>query len=104
MPRWPATKTVLPLSSNGMLAICDLAFGILQIAGHHFLHQIGEARLRLPAKLLPRLAGIADQKVDFGRTEIGRIDAHHGLAGLDVDAGLLDARAAPLDGAADFGE
>src|SRR5207244_3368346 len=55
-------------------------------------------------ELLARLAGIADQKVDFGRTEINRIDAHKGLAGLLVEAGFLHALAAPFDLAADFGE
>src|ERR1700756_4672322 len=104
MPRCPATKTVLPFSLNGGLAISDLQSGLAQIARHHFLHELRKARLRLPAELLPRLAGIADQKIDLGRTEIGGIDADDGLAGFFVDAGFLDALAAPLDVAADLGK
>src|SRR5271154_1549456 len=104
MPRWPATKTVLPFRSNGVPAIGDLPFGDRKIARHHFADKLRQGRLRLPTELLARLAGIADQEVDFGRTEINRIDPHHGLAGLLVDAGFFDALAAPLDLAADFGE
>src|SRR6516164_8362817 len=104
MPRWPATKTVLPFSSNGMLPIGNLSPGDLEIAGHHFLHELRKARLRLPAERLARLAGIADQDIDFCRTEICRVDADHGLAGFLVDAGLLDALAAPFNAAADLGK
>ena len=46
------------------------------------LTSCGEGRLGLPAELLARLAGVADQKIDFGRPEIDRIDANEGLAGL----------------------
>src|SRR5882724_1359695 len=70
MPRWPATKTVLPFSSNGVLAIGDLPLCDCQIARHHLFDELGERRLRLPAELLVCLAGIADQKIDLGRTEI----------------------------------
>src|SRR5256885_10441422 len=104
MPRWPATKTVLPFRSNGSFAMGGLTPGGQEIAGHHFLDELGERRLRLPAELVPRLAGIADQKIDLGRPEIDGIDANHGLAGFFVDAGFIDALAAPFDAAADFGE
>src|SRR5438132_7499340 len=60
MPRWPATKTVLPFSSNGVLAIGNLPPCDGQIARDHLFHELGERRLRLPAELLLRLAGIAD--------------------------------------------
>src|SRR5258708_39805818 len=102
MPRCPATKTCLPFSSTGVLAIGNLAGGNREIARHHFLDELRKARLRLPAELLARLAGVADQEVDFGRAEIYGIDANHRLAGFLVDAGLLDALAAPFDAAADF--
>src|ERR1700683_1266092 len=59
IPLWPATKTRLPLSSNGVLAIGHLTPGDCKIAGHHLLDEVGEARLRLPAELLVRLAGVA---------------------------------------------
>src|ERR1700756_2956580 len=104
MPRCPATKTVLPFSSKGVLAISDLQSGLAQIARHHFLDELRKARLRLPAELLLRLAGIADQKIDLGGPEIDGVDPHHGLAGLLVDAGPLDAFPAPSDAAADLGK
>src|SRR5580692_8389631 len=104
MPRWPATKTRWPFSSNGVLAIGHLAPGDCEIAGHHLLDEFGEARLRFPAELLVRLAGVADQKVDLGGTEILRIDPNQRLAGFLVDAGFLDTLAAPFDAASDFGE
>src|SRR5664279_1949211 len=108
MPRCPATKTVLPFSSNGVsngiFAIGNLPPRDLEIARHHFLDQLRKTRLRRPTQFLPRLAGVADQFVDFGGTEIGRIDADDGLAGGRIDAGFVDPFAAPLDAAADFGE
>src|SRR5436190_12025501 len=100
IPRWPATKTDLPFRSNGIFAIGNLPAGHCKIASHHFLDELGEARLRLPAKLLARLAGVADQEIDFRRTEIRRIDAHDRFAGSLIDAGFLHALAAPIDAAA----
>src|SRR5438552_6200126 len=79
MPRWPATKTVLPFNSNAVLAIGDFALRGHQIACDHSLHELGEGRLRLPAELLPRLARIADQHIDLGRAEISRVDPHQCL-------------------------
>src|SRR5450631_3610020 len=104
MPRCPATKTVLPFSSNGILAIGNLPPRDCKIARHHFLDQLRKTRLRRPAQFLPRLAGVADQLIDFGGAEIGGVDANDGLAGAGVDADLIHALAAPLDAAADFGE
>src|ERR1700722_19794198 len=66
IPRCPATKTVLPFSSNGVFAIGDLPPGDIEIACHHLLDELGEGRFRLPAKLLARLAGVADQLIDLG--------------------------------------
>src|ERR1700693_4579252 len=104
MPLCPATKTVLPSSSNGVLAIGDLPPRNREISRHHLLDQLREARLRFPAELIARLAGVADQKIDFGGTEIHGIDAPNGLAGCCVDAGFLDALAAPFDAAANLRE
>src|ERR1700722_14581325 len=102
IPRCPATKTVLPFSSNGVFAMGHLPLGNRPVARHHLLDELGEGRFRLPAELLLCLAGIADQKIDLGGTEVDGIDPHHRLAGRLIDAGLLDALAAPLDAAADF--
>src|SRR6202011_1835914 len=88
IPPCPATKTVLPFSSNGVPAIGNLPPGDFEIACHHFLDKLREARLRLPAELFPRLAGVADQKIDLGGAEVHGIDANHGLAGFLVDPGL----------------
>src|ERR1700686_656785 len=104
IPLCPATKTVFPFRSNGVLAIGNLAPRDRKVARDHLLHKLGKARLRFPAELLARLAGVADQKVDFGRAEVHGVDANHGLAGLPVGAGLLHALAAPLDAAPQFGE
>src|SRR4051812_25668862 len=35
----------------------------------HHAHELGKLDLRLPTERGPRLRGIADQQVDFGRTE-----------------------------------
>src|SRR5580704_8241762 len=102
IPPCPATKTVLPFSSNGVLAIGDLPPGDRKIAVDHFLDQLRKARLRLPAELFAGLAGVADQEIDLGGAKIHRIDANHRLAGFPVDAGFLDTLAAPLDGTANF--
>src|ERR1700691_370321 len=104
IPLCPATKTLLPLSSNGVFAIGDLPPRNRDISRHHLLDQLRKARLRFPTELLARLAGVADQKIDFGGTEIHGIDAHDSFAGLLVDAGLVGALAAPLNDAADLGE
>src|SRR5215208_6816983 len=102
IPRWPATKTDLPFSSNGIFPIGNLPPRDRKIACHHLLDELREARLRLPAKLLACLARVTDQELDFGRTEIRRIDANDCFAGLFVDTGFLRALAAPLDTAAYF--
>src|SRR5579872_2908770 len=104
IPRCPATKTFFPFRSNGVLAIGNLTPGDLEIAGHHLPDKFGKTRLRLPAEFLVCLAGVADQKVNLGRTKVNGIDANDGLAGFLVDAGFLDALAAPFDRPADLGE
>src|SRR5580704_254486 len=104
IPLCPATKTVLPFSSNGVLAIGDLSPGDREIARHHLPDEFGEGRFRLPAEHPARLAGVADQFIDFGGAKIYGIDAYQRLFRLRIDAGLLNALAAPDDAAADFGK
>src|SRR5207244_7821293 len=72
IPRCPATKTLLPFSSNGVLAIGNLPPGYLKIARHHFPDELREACLRLPAEHLARLAGVTAELIDFGGAELGR--------------------------------
>src|SRR5690242_4178751 len=102
MPRWPATKTFLPFSSNGTLAIGRLALCLVEIGRDHLLHKLGKPCFGLPTKFLPRFAGVADQEVDLGRPEVCRIDPYHGLSGFCVDAALFNPLAAPPNRAADF--
>src|SRR5207344_3575437 len=70
IPLGPATKTVLPFRSNGVLAIGNLVPRDRKVSRDHLFDELGETCLRLPAKLLSRLAGVTDQEVDFGRAEI----------------------------------
>src|SRR5260370_18591982 len=93
--RSPPPTTVLHCCTTGILGMGSLALANRASARHHFLDELRKARLRIPAELLPRLAGVADQEIDFGRAEIYGIDANQSLAGFLVDAGLLDALAAP---------
>src|SRR3984893_1500636 len=128
MPRWPATKTRLPLSSNGSAVAAGsrvtkwfsnvawrrtsvmpidallLQPHLLAVAVDHRLDEVLKARLVTPAKLLVRLAGIAEQKIDLGRAEIARINFDQDFSGLGVDPGLLDAGAAPGDPTAHMAE
>src|SRR5690349_2633104 len=67
IPRCPATKTVLPFSSNGAFAIGSLLPRDLEIARHHLPDQLRKTPLWRPAELFARLGGIADQEVDLGR-------------------------------------
>src|SRR5216683_1238394 len=66
MPRWPATKAVLPFSSNGTFAIGNLPACGCEVGRYHLLDELGKWGFRLPTELFARLAGIADQKIDFG--------------------------------------
>src|SRR4051794_40979231 len=90
MPRWPATKTLLPVSSNGTFATRRVPFCVRQITRQHLGDELCKAPLRRPAEHLARLAGVANEEIDLGGAEIGRIDLHDRLAARLVDAGLLD--------------
>src|SRR5665213_2922525 len=104
MPRCPATKTVLPFSSNGVLSIGGLPPGGNKIARDHFLHELDERRFRLPAELCTRLGGVADQQIDLCGAEIHGIDANQRLTGFLVDACFVDPLTAPRDHAANLGQ
>ena len=54
----------------------------LEVVRHHFLHHRFETGPGLPAEPAARLARIAEQRVDFRRTEVLRVDrddrlSHH---------------------------
>src|ERR1700744_4801332 len=82
MPRCPATKTVLPFSSNGVFAIGGPPPGGREVARGHFLYEFDERRFRFPAELCTRLGSVANQQIDLGRAEIHRIDPNQSLAGF----------------------
>src|SRR5437773_9910834 len=73
-----------------------VALGLAQILAHHFLDELLEARLSLPAQFLLRPGGIADEGVDFGGTEIARV---HGddFFSRGVERVLVYAFAVPLE-------
>src|SRR5215470_5034276 len=121
MPRWPATKTRLPARSNGsafaagsrvmsqsalIMPIDAFAFQshLLAVAVDHLVDEIRKARLVAPAKLLVRLAGVAEQHLDLGRAEIARIDFNENLSGLGINPGFIDAFTTPRDLAAHMAE
>src|SRR5271156_990499 len=118
MPRWPATKTRRPRSSNsGALATWAVApesiaaaMALLlepdqiEVGHHHVLHEFVERHAMAPAELVVRLARVADQGIDFGRPKIARVDLDEHLAGILIQSLLVGALASPDDGAADAGE
>src|SRR4029077_16327207 len=116
-PRWPATKTRRPRRANSgtfaasaapesIVAAMALLLGPdrLEIGLDHVLHQFVERHAMPPAELVVRLARIADQGLDFGRTEVTRIDLDQHLSGFLIQSLLVGAGAFPDDGAADAGE
>src|ERR1700733_13909101 len=118
MPRWPATKTRRPRRSNsGAFAAWAVPPGSvaaamtlllepdrLEVGLHHLIHQLVERHAMPPAELVVRLARVSDQGLDFGRTEIARIDRDEHLAGFLIQSLLVGALTFPDDGAADTGE
>src|SRR3984885_1185369 len=118
MPRWPATKTRRPRRSNsGAFAAWAVPSGSvaaamalllepdrLKVGLHHVLHQFVERHAMPPAELVVRLARVADQGLDFGRTKVARVDLDEHLAGLLIQSLLIGAVAFPDDGAADAGK
>src|SRR5256885_825677 len=66
-------RPILNLYAVAVLLHQRVALGLAQILAHHFLDELLEARLRLPAQFLFRPRGIADEGVDFGGPEIARV-------------------------------
>ena len=63
----------------------------LQIGLNHLLDQVRKAGAMLPAQLLLRLCGVAQQAVDLRRAKVARIDLDQDLARRRVGALFLDA-------------
>src|ERR1700709_982210 len=109
MTRLPARSN----NSGGLIGAASAVVGTvaLLLAAHgakilvdHFSHQRVEAGAVLPAELLPRLRGIADQQFDLGLAEVTRVDFDPHAAGPRLDALLVDAAAAPLELDAEMAE
>jgi len=62
----------------------------------HLFDEAVEAHAMPPAERLPRLAGIADQEIDLGRTEIARIDLDQHAVRARFDTFLIHTFAAPF--------
>src|ERR1700754_2338326 len=120
MPRCPATNTRLRLEiiTSLLLAFVDREAVLMhervlarfgQVADHHLAHELFEGRARLPAELFLRLGRVAEQRLDFGRAVIARIDFDDDIADLharierDVrhDAAFVVALAFPAEFDAD---
>ena len=62
----------------------------LEIFSDHFLDQFLESHLRCPTQFGPGFGRVAQQRVDFGGSEVARIDADYGAARSRVDGVLVD--------------
>src|SRR5712692_4607779 len=109
MPRWPATKSLRAFTGEAprrslVVVVCGesmllhelVALGGFEVLAHHLGDELLEAYLRRPAELRARLARIAEERLDFGRPEVARIDRHDAAA-RRVVALLAHAPAAPLE-------
>src|SRR5262249_4981976 len=68
----------------------------LEIRARHLGDELGEAHARLPAELGARVGGVAEQRLDFGRAEVARIDRHPALARA-VERPFVDSGALPAE-------
>ena len=62
-----------------------------EIGHHHVAHQIIQPGCRLPTQLLLRLGRVANQEINFCRTEITRINTDKRRAGLRMQTGFVNA-------------
>src|SRR5690606_10861056 len=103
-----ADRNIVPVLLEQGVTAGDLQVFIDHL-GAHLLH----ADLRRPAQLLLGLARIAQQRLDFRRTEVARIDAHDDVAFLQCrrlvaldafdDGPLVDTAALEAQAYAQFG-
>src|SRR5262245_16613422 len=68
-----------------------------EVGINHFGNQLFKRRRVCPLQHGTRLGWIAEQKVDFSRTEVTRIDLNPRATGARVDALLVHAGSAPDD-------
>ena len=63
-----------------------IPFSKQEILAHHLLDQITEPRARAPAEFAARLARIAEQRFNLGRTEVAWVDADVTAQGAAFEA------------------
>src|SRR5437016_2107643 len=73
-----------------------------QISFDHIAHQGIESCFVAPAELLARLARVAEELIDFSRSEIARIDVDEHFFRVFFDALLFYSSSPPHDGPADM--
>src|SRR5262249_28974333 len=70
-------------------------FSQCKLLTYHFSHQLGKTRARLPSKLFPYLCGIAEQRINFGRPKVSRIDGNDSFARFHIESFLVASRSRP---------
>src|SRR5215510_3237606 len=97
MPRWPATKTRLPLRSKKFVAglstlLCSiedtgyLARNGLEIGGNHLGHQRRKRDGVTPAQFGARLGRVANQQINLSGSEITWINPHQDTSRGGINA------------------
>src|SRR5262245_11598549 len=83
-PAPPVTTTRFPCQNPAIELRTRQRLAAVEVGLHHEAHEIGEVDLRLPAELVARLAGVAQEHVDLGWPLEQGID-HHVLAPVQPD-------------------
>src|SRR5947207_10569923 len=91
------------VETKAMLLDQFVALRQLEILAHHLADEFAEGGARHPAELFLGLGGVAQQRLDFGRTEVARIYRDQAFAVVGVEALLVHAAAFPANPDADLG-
>src|SRR5262250_85249 len=108
MPRWPATKTRLPLKSKTFDArfstlLCSiedtgrLARNSFEIGGDHLGDQSLKRDGVVPAKRGARLGSVANQQINLGWAEISRVNLHQDTSSRGINTLFINPLALPSD-------
>src|SRR3954467_1937182 len=81
-----------------------LADHSVEVGLDHLADQVFERGPMLPSELGPGLRRVSEEKVDFGRAKIPRVNADQDRSGPTIVTDLSPARSAPFDLPADFGK
>src|SRR5690606_9687491 len=105
IPRWPATQTRLPPSSNiSGIARDDIGAHHCEVGLHHLACQFAHACFMRPTELFARLGRVTEKHVDFRGAEIARVHLDETTPAPCIIALLVHPFAAPLDIDADIGK